>query len=129
MTEILNKEFSRKSFVKGGGAMVVGFSLAGAVVGAKATKAATDPYASAGPFDAQAIDAWLTVHADNTVTLRPQIIELGQGSLTGVLMIAAEELDVDLSQMRHSINNDTNVTPVQFYTAGSSAMPATADIG
>ena len=30
MTEILNKEFSRKSFVKGGGAMIVGFSLAGA---------------------------------------------------------------------------------------------------
>ena len=30
MTEILNKEFSRKSFLKGGGAMVVGFSLAGA---------------------------------------------------------------------------------------------------
>ena len=27
MTEMLNKEFSRKSFVKGGGALVVGFSL------------------------------------------------------------------------------------------------------
>ena len=26
MTEMLNKEFSRKSFVKGGGALVVGFS-------------------------------------------------------------------------------------------------------
>ena len=26
MTEMLNKEFSRKSFVKGGGAMIVGFS-------------------------------------------------------------------------------------------------------
>ena len=30
MTEMLKKEFSRKSFVKGGGAMIVGFSLAGA---------------------------------------------------------------------------------------------------
>ena len=30
MTEVLNKEFSRKSFVKGGGALVVGFSLGGA---------------------------------------------------------------------------------------------------
>ena len=28
MTEMLNKEFSRKSFLKGGGAMVVGFSVA-----------------------------------------------------------------------------------------------------
>ena len=30
MTEMLNKEFSRTSFLKGGGALVVGFSLAGA---------------------------------------------------------------------------------------------------
>ena len=35
MTEILNKEFSRKSFVKGGGALIVGFSLAGGAVGAQ----------------------------------------------------------------------------------------------
>ena len=30
MTEIMNKEFSRKTFVKGGGAMIVGFSVTGA---------------------------------------------------------------------------------------------------
>jgi CO/xanthine dehydrogenase Mo-binding subunit len=119
---MLNKELSRKTFLKGGGALVVGFSMAGAAVGAKVAKAATDPYESKGPFDAQAVDAWLTVNADNTVTLRPQIIELGQGSLTGILMIAAEELDVSMSQMRFSANNDTNETPVQFYTAGSSAI-------
>src|SRR4029079_11337942 len=123
MTEMLNKEFSRTSFVKTGGAMIVGFSLLGAAAGAKtAQSAGTDPYASAGPFDGQAIDSWLTVNADNTVTLRPQIIELGQGTLTGIFRIAAEELDVDLSQMKYSVNNDTNVTPVQFYTAGSSAI-------
>ena len=40
MTEMLNKEFSRKSFVKGGGAMIVGFSAVGAGVGAKVAKAA-----------------------------------------------------------------------------------------
>ena len=28
MTEMLKKEFSRRSFVKGGGALVVGFGLA-----------------------------------------------------------------------------------------------------
>src|SRR4051812_37711151 len=122
MTEILKKDFSRKSFVKGGGAMVVGFSFLGAGIGAKAAKAADDPYASNGTYDQQQIDAWLTVNSDNTVTLRPQVVELGQGSLTGILMIAAEELDVDLGQMRFSVNNDTNVTPANFYTAGSSAI-------
>ena len=67
MTEILNKEFSRTSFLKGGGAMIVGFSLVGAAAGAKSAKAAgIDPYASAGPFDAQARNfssaLWLRMH-------------------------------------------------------------------
>ena len=38
MTEILKKEFSRKSFVKGG-AMVVGFSLVGAGLGVSVSPA------------------------------------------------------------------------------------------
>jgi CO/xanthine dehydrogenase Mo-binding subunit len=122
MTEMLKKEFSRSSFLKGGGAMVVGFSLVGAGLGAKVAKAAGDPYASNGPFDAQAIDSWLTIHADNTVTLRPGAVEIGQGTVTGLLMVAAEELNVSMSQMRNSVNNDTNVTPVSFYTAGSSGI-------
>ena len=34
MTEMLNKEFSRKTFVKGGGALIVGYSaLAGTALG------------------------------------------------------------------------------------------------
>ena len=116
MTEILNREFSRKSFVKGGGVMIVGFSMVGAGLGAKAAKAAgEDPYASNGPYDLQQIDSWLAVNADNTVTLKPGKVELGQGSLTGFLMIAAEELDMNMTQMRLA-PHDTNVTansPVQ----------------
>ena len=43
------KEFSRKSFVKGGGAMIVAFSTLGAGLGAGAAKAAgEDPFASNG---------------------------------------------------------------------------------
>ena len=37
MTEMLKKEFSRKTFVKGSGGLVVGFSLAGAGAAAAAT--------------------------------------------------------------------------------------------
>jgi hypothetical protein len=91
MTEILNKEFSRKSFLKGGGAMIVGFSVAGAATAGKAG-AAIDPYASPGPADPNAVDSFLIIHADNTASLKSGRIELGQGSTTGLRMIAAEEL-------------------------------------
>ncbi len=40
MTEILTSELSRKTFLKGGGALVVGFSMAGSLLGAKAAAAA-----------------------------------------------------------------------------------------
>src|SRR5262245_4538853 len=121
MTEILNKEFSRRSFLKGGGAMIVGFSALGAVLGAKTAKAAGSPYDSYGPYDSQQIDSWIVTHADNSATVKLGMIELGQGSTTGLLMIAAEELNMDMSQMK-MMANDTNLTPNQGITAGSQAI-------
>ena len=57
MTGFLHeKEFSRKSFLKGGGALVVGFSMVGAGVGARVAQGAEDPYASNGPYDQGLID-------------------------------------------------------------------------
>jgi CO/xanthine dehydrogenase Mo-binding subunit len=121
MTEMLNKEFSRKSFVKGGGAMIVAFSVVGAGVGAKAAKAASDPYASNGPFDQISVDSWLTIHADNTASLKMGKVEMGQGTPTALLMIAAEELDMGLGQVK-PIFHDTNVTPNQGASVGSQGV-------
>jgi CO/xanthine dehydrogenase Mo-binding subunit len=121
MTEMLKKEFSRKTFVKGGGAMIVGFSVLGAGLGAKAAKAASDPYASDGPFDQISVDSWLTIHADNTASLKMGKVEMGQGTPTALLMIAAEELDMKFSQMK-PIFHDTNVTPNQGASVGSQGV-------
>jgi CO/xanthine dehydrogenase Mo-binding subunit len=121
MTEMLNKEFSRKSFVKGGGAMIVGFSAVGAGLGAKVAQAAEDPFASHGPYDATQIDSWVTIHGDNTATIKLGKIEQGQGVLTGLLMVAGEELDMALSQLKY-VNHDTNVTPNQGPTVGSQGI-------
>ncbi len=120
MTEMLNKEFSRRSFVKGGGALIVGFSLAGAAASGKAS-AADSPYASYAPYDRNSLDSWIMVHSDNTVSLLTGRTELGQGSATGFLMIAAEELEMDLSQLRW-VAPDTNVTPNNGTTSASSSM-------
>ena len=114
MTGILSKEFSRTTFLKGGGALVVGFSLAGAAVGAKAAKAAYDP-------DKTRVDSWLTVNADNTITVKTSPIELGQGITTGVLMIAAEELDVSMKQIRHS-GWDSDILVNSGPTGGSTGI-------
>jgi CO/xanthine dehydrogenase Mo-binding subunit len=120
MTEILNKEFSRTTFLKGGGALVVGFSMLGAAA-ATSARSATDPFESNGPFDQTQIDSWLTIHADNTATLKPGKIELGQGTLTGLLMIAAEELDLSMAQMKFA-PHDTNTTANQGSTVGSQGI-------
>ena len=83
--------FSRRDLLKGGGAMIVGFSLAG-VAPALAARGEI-----AGPPDPNTIDTWIALHADNTATLYFGKCELGQGNTTGMLQIAGEELDLDMS--------------------------------
>jgi len=115
---MLSKEFSRKSFLKGGGALIVGISAVGAATAGKAG-AAVDPYASPGPADPNAVDSFLMIHADNTASLNSGRIELGQGSTTGLRMIAAEELDMDVDQIRH----------IAFDTGGPTPSPNTGNTG
>ena len=87
--------FSRRDLLKGGGALIVGFSLAGVAGPAAAARAD-----AAGPPDANAVDTWIAVHTDNTATIYFGKCELGQGNTTGLLQIAGEELDLDMSQLR-----------------------------
>ena len=119
MTGFLHeKEFSRKTFVKGGGALIVGLSFAGAA-GKAANAAGPDSYASPGPADPNAVDSFITIHADNTASLNSGRIELGQGATTGLMLIAAEELDMDVSQFRH----------IAFDTGGKTPSPNTGNTG
>src|SRR5581483_11863838 len=66
---IPEKEFSRKSFIKGGGALVVGFSVAGAAFGPGKAGAAASTTRVAGPPDPSQLDTWIVVHPDNTVSV------------------------------------------------------------
>jgi nicotinate dehydrogenase subunit B len=122
MTTVFEKELSRKQLLKGGGALVIGLSLGARPAGA-ATKKADGFQPALGQYgpDVGQIDTWLAVKADNTVTLYTGIVPLGTGSLTGVLQIAAEELDVPFSAMR-VVTPDTNRTPDQFVSSGSRAI-------
>jgi nicotinate dehydrogenase subunit B len=97
MTEMLKKEFSRTSFLKGGGALVVGFSLAGAGLAGKAGAAAPSPDGYLP--DDSLVDSWLKITPDNKAMLMTSEVEVGQGTTTGFLMVVAEELDMDMSQV------------------------------
>jgi CO/xanthine dehydrogenase Mo-binding subunit len=102
------REFSRRSLIRGGGALVVGFSVVGAGLGGRA-QAGLSPYASV-PIDQYQVDAWITVNADNTAAIRTGGILQGTGSDTGLMMIAAEELNMEMSQLQF-VNSDTAITP------------------
>jgi CO/xanthine dehydrogenase Mo-binding subunit len=119
MTGFLHeRELSRKTFLKGGGAMVVGFSLAGAGLGASAANAQYEP-------DKSQADSWLTINPDNTASLKTSHIELGNGLTTGLLMVMAEELDMSMDQVRHS-PWDSDILVDSGLNGGSTAIQSAA---
>jgi nicotinate dehydrogenase subunit B len=67
------------------------------------------------------LDAWLRFNADNTVTIFTGKVELGQGILTALAQIAAEELGMRVSQIV-LISGDTERTPDEGFTSGSRSI-------
>jgi nicotinate dehydrogenase subunit B len=116
LTETIPDALSRRDLIKGGGALVIGFCIGGSALPAAAARGDV-----AGPPDPNAIDSWIAVHADNTATVYIGKGEFGQGNTTGLLQIAGEELDLDMSQLG-SVQLDTNVTPNQGATTSSSSI-------
>ena len=68
------------------------------------------------------LSAWLRVNANQTVTLLIGKVELGQGILTAVTQICADELDVNFDRIQ-VISGDTALVPNEGVTAGSFSMP------
>jgi CO/xanthine dehydrogenase Mo-binding subunit len=67
------------------------------------------------------LDQWVRFETPGRVTVSTGRVEIGQGVLTAMLQIAAEELDVapDRIDLR---TGDTTLTPNEGYTAGSQSM-------
>ena len=131
MTGLLHeKDFSRKTFLKAGGALVVGFSFAGSALAGKASAAA--PTQAGYNPDINQVDSWITVGADNTITLKTSQIEVGNGITTGFLQVLAEEMSADMSQMRYGMFSKQSIDVVDTWLAvssggegGSNAMSGT----
>lgn len=66
------------------------------------------------------LDQWLAFR-DGRVRLSTGKVELGQGALTALAQIAAEELDVDFARI-DVVSGETPFTPNEGYTAGSASI-------
>ena len=101
---------SRRDVLKGGGALVVSFSLAGAPREAIAQ--------GAKPVTTTEVDSFLAIDAKGMVTVYSGKVDLGTGIATALPQMVAEELDVPLPMIK-LIQGDTALTPDQGTTWGS----------
>src|SRR6266851_8479739 len=107
---------SRREFTAGVGAIVVAFSLD--------PKAALAQQPARLPGSLQTnrmLDAWIRIDADGSATVNTGKVELGQGIVTALAQIAAEELDLPLARV-HMISGDTERTPNEGVTSGSQSI-------
>lgn len=65
-------------------------------------------------------DLWFTLEKDNTLTIRSPKVEMGQGIFTGLAMLVAEELDMDMQQIK-VIHASTQNGAADFAGTGGSS--------
>ena len=114
----LNATLSRRQVMIGAAGLTFAFALSG-----KAARAAVAASERVG----KAINPWLSIAPDGTITIMSAATEMGQGSMTSLPLILAEELDADWSKVRI-----VPVPPIDrlyanpaygmIYTAGSNAV-------
>lgn len=113
---VTTSHFSRRTVLKGG-ALTVGFALAGLRAPASAQGAAVP----AKMLDAKEVDAFLAVNGDGTVTVFCGKVDLGQGLRIAIPQIAAEELGIKVDKIKY-VEGDTALTPNQGRTSGSNSI-------
>jgi CO/xanthine dehydrogenase Mo-binding subunit len=109
--------FTRRYFLKGVGALVVGFHSGVGTAGASVPRrnVAVDQ-----------VDSWVAIAADGSVTVYSGKCDFGQGFATVQYQLAADELSVPLDQVQ-LIYCDTALTPDQGTTDGSQSDPTEFD--
>src|SRR5688572_21711995 len=104
---ITRRTFVQTSLAAGGG-LLLGFHIPRAFT----ANVESQPWTT--PTNGVEINAWLTIDKDGVVTIRVPHTEMGQGALTSVAMMIAEELNVDWAKVqavfadpnRHLRNNN-----------------------
>jgi isoquinoline 1-oxidoreductase beta subunit len=87
---------NRRAFIASTGAAGAAAASAGAFVLGFSTRAEAQGAAQGA---APEVNAWVVVHPDERVVIRIARSEMGQGSLTGLAQLVAEELEADWSRV------------------------------
>ncbi len=109
---------SRRTFMLGAGGFTFAFALEG-----PAALAATLGKARVG----KAFSPWVSIAPDGTITIMAAATEMGQGSMTSLPLVIAEELDADWKKVRiipAPVDDKIYLNPAyqMMYTAGSNAV-------
>jgi nicotinate dehydrogenase subunit B len=110
------KGLSRRRFTQSLGIVVASFALA--------PGAAFGQAPGALPFSLRnnrRLEGWIRLEADESVTVFTGKAELGQGILTALAQIAADELDAGFDKIR-MVSADTSRGPDEQYTFGSQSV-------
>ena len=111
---------SRRGFLAAGGVLIVGLGLDG--LGPAGAQSIPDADRFLGKSLApDAVDSFLAVHRDGTVTAFVGRVDLGTGGRIAMRQLVGEELDIPLERIA-LIEGDTALTPNQGGTAGSSSI-------
>src|SRR5215470_11399718 len=124
--ESLNARSSRRRLLSRRQVMIGAAGLTFAVVLGANRRAAGA--ALAGERSGKALSPWVSIATDGTITIMSPATEMGQGSMTSLPLIIAEELDADWSKVRvvpappiDAIYGNPGFQGM-MYTAGSNAV-------
>lgn len=86
-------KLSRRNFIIGTGATGLTIGILASCSPGESADTPTPPMADAEPVPE--VNAWVHIKPDDTVTIRIARSEMGQGTLTGLAQLVAEELECD----------------------------------
>lgn len=103
----------RRQFLLSSAALVVGYAWAG--------EAAAAPPAAAKVLDKARVEAFVALQPDGRATIYTGKVDLGNGSRTAMMQLAADELDLPLDRIS-LVMGDTDTTPDQWLTGASTTI-------
>ena len=91
-------KWTRRAFIGTGG--LAGVGLIVGIGGNMYLNKNAKKYSGKGMGDGDSMNAWIRISSDNKITIAVPRAEMGQGVYTSIPMLVAEELEVDMKEIK-----------------------------